>query len=144
MSGDFENIGKKADAAGAENAAQEAASPFHEELHAIKGPEKVENKASEEKVALTGKDGFKEGSGESYSDYLARTMSPEQLLDGLRKHLENSMKKISMLEENGYGDEARKVTEGGNFLGGYVQDSSPAGVRKFLDTIADAVNQKGN
>lgn len=143
MSGNFEDVSKKVDAAKADNASQDV-SPFHEELHSLKAPEKVENKGSEEKQAFSGNDGFKEGGKESYSDYLARTKTSDEILEGLRKHIDNSMQKISLLEKNGYGDETKKITEGGNFLGGYVQDSSPAGVRKFLDTIAEALKQKGN
>lgn len=143
MSGKFEDVNKKADAAKADDASQDV-SPFHAELNSLKAPERVENKGAEEKQALAGNDTFKEGGKESYSDYLARTKTPEELFAGFRESMEKSLQKISILEKNGYGDEAKQLTQGGNFMGGYVQDSSPEGVRKFFDTIAEALKQKGN
>ena len=134
MSGEFEEKSAKK---GADDVSKEAAGekeqsfdPFLEE-RSLGAHDKAAEKT--EKTA-DNKSEFKEGSGESYSDFLARTKTPEENFAALKEHLEKCCQKMAELQKNGFDSVKSDVTAGGSYLA-QVVDGSPEDVANFLKKI---------
>ncbi len=76
--------------------------------------------------------GYKEGSGEAYSDYLARTRTPEQNQAAIEAALKSITAKIAELSKSGFETAKADVTAGGSFLAGVVRDGSSGDFQKLM------------
>lgn len=140
MSGEFEKIqpqqGAEVSKEGTGESEVQKFDPFLEE-RSLGATDKAESKT--EKTAANKVEGFKEGGEESYSDYLARTKTPEENFAALKEHLERCCEKISQLQGNGFGQAKSDVTTGGSFLAN-VLDGSPDDVANFLKKVQSYIS----
>jgi hypothetical protein len=128
MSADFEDFRPKA-VDNAKDDSGEKHDPFEKE-RAFQ-PEDIK-KAPDN----TEKAAFKEGAGQSYSDWLAEHRTPQENAAALERSLIAAMEKMAKLSQVGMGD----VVAGGSYLAKLVSDG-PDEVRKFMTTVRDYIER---
>ncbi|MBX9725031.1 MAG: hypothetical protein K2X81_26750 [Candidatus Obscuribacterales bacterium] len=83
---------------------------------------------------------YDEKSGESYSDFLARTHTPEQNEAAIMARLSSVSARINALEQNGFPAKA-DVTQGGSFLAGVVRDGSVSDFQKLMEKLNSQIKE---
>ncbi len=83
---------------------------------------------------------YDEKSGEAYSDYLARTRTPQQNEAAIMERLSAVSARINALEKNGFPAKA-DVTTGGSFLAGVVRDGSLGDFQKLMEKLNSQIKE---